>query len=99
MVLRYMGVCDTKLNIISKLDGFEWHTNPRTLKTLIRAMETLICALQDDFNFYALLDQSLCIKVVEYEKLNNFYIGRFSRVMEQIGENGKGSQVLPKLEP
>jgi hypothetical protein len=34
-----------KCSLETKLDGFEWHTNPRTLKTLIRALETVICAL------------------------------------------------------
>ena len=58
-------------------------------KTLIETLETLISALQGDFNFYALLDQSAYIKVVEYQKLNNFYIGRFSSVVEQIGVNCK----------
>jgi hypothetical protein len=48
-------VCDNKLSIISKGSGdvhrktklgkFEWHINPRTLKTLIRTLETLICAI------------------------------------------------------
>jgi hypothetical protein len=78
---------------VTKLDGFEWHTNPRILKTLIRALENLICALYGDFNFYTLLDQSVYIKVVEYKKLNNFYIGRFSSDVEQIGVNCKKSQV------
>jgi hypothetical protein len=60
----------------------EWHINPRTLKTLI---ETLISVLQGDFNFYALLDQGAYVKVVEHKKLSNFYIGIFSSVVEQIG--------------
>ena len=36
-------------------------------------------------NFYTLLDQSVYSKVVEYKKLNNFYIGGFSCNVEQIG--------------
>jgi hypothetical protein len=32
------------------------------------------------------------MKVVEHKKLNNFYIGRFSSVVEQIGVNCKKSQ-------
>jgi hypothetical protein len=39
------------------------------------------------------LDQSVYIKVVEYKKLNNFYIGRFSSDVEQIGVNCKKYQV------
>jgi hypothetical protein len=61
-------------------------------KTLIETLETLISALQGDFNFYALLDQTTYIKVVEYQKLSNFYIGRFSTIVEQIGVNFKKSQ-------
>jgi dsRNA-specific ribonuclease len=48
-------VCDNQLSIISKFSGdvhkrlklgeFEWNINRRTLKTLIRTLETLICAL------------------------------------------------------
>jgi hypothetical protein len=38
-------------------------------------------------NFYTLLDQSVYSKVVEYKKLNNFYIGGFSSNVEQIGLN------------
>jgi hypothetical protein len=56
-------------------------------KTLNGTLETLICALYDDFNFYTLLDQSVYKKVVEYKKLNNFYIGGFSSSVEQIGLN------------
>jgi hypothetical protein len=32
--------------------------------------------------------------VVEHQKLNNFYIGEFSSMVEQIGENGISLQVL-----
>jgi hypothetical protein len=56
-------------------------------KTLNGTLETLICALYGDFNFYTLLDQSVYSKVVEYKKLNNFYIGGFSSNVEQIGLN------------
>jgi hypothetical protein len=69
-----------------KFDEFEWHKNPRVLKTLK--------GILGNPNFYALLDQSVYIKVVEYKKLNNFYIGGFSSMVEQIGENGKSLQVL-----
>ena len=69
--------------------------NLGTLKTLIETLETLISALQGDFNFYTLLDQSAYIKVVEYHKPNNFYIGRFSSIVEQIGVICKSSQGHP----
>jgi pantothenate kinase len=39
--------------------------------------------------FYALLDQSANIKVIEHKKLSNFYIGGFSSYVEQIGLNCK----------
>jgi hypothetical protein len=76
----------------TKFDEFEWHTNPRVPKTLKRTLETLICALWGDFNFYTLLYQSVYIKVVEYQKPNNFYIGGFSSNVEQIGVNCKKPQ-------
>jgi hypothetical protein len=78
-----------------KFDEFEWHKNPKALKTLNGTLETLICALYGDFNFYTLLDQSVYIKVVEYQKLNNFYIGKFSSDVEQFGLNCKKSLRAP----
>ena len=79
----------------AKLGGFEWHTNPRAIKILKRTIETLICALYGDFNFYTLLDQSVYIKVVENQKANNFYIGGFSCSVEQFGLNCKKPQEHP----
>jgi hypothetical protein len=38
---------------------------PKTLKTLIWNPKTLISALLGDFEFYALLDKSVYIKVIE----------------------------------
>jgi hypothetical protein len=58
-------------------------------KTLNGTLETLVCTLYGDFNFYTLLDQNAYIKVVEYQKLNNFYIQRISSDVEQIGVNCK----------
>ena len=86
--LKGYGKCSQE----TKFDEFEWHTNPRVLKTLNGTLETQICALYGDFNFYTLLDQSVCIKVVEYQKLNKFYIGRISSDVEQIGVNCKKPQ-------
>jgi hypothetical protein len=78
-----------------KFDEFEWHTNPRVLKTLKRTLETLIYALYGNFNFYTTLDQSVYSQVVEYQKLSNFYIGRFSSNVEQFGLNCKKPQEHP----
>ena len=65
-----------------KFDEFEWHKNPKAPKTLNGTIETLICALYGDFKFYTLLDQNINVKVVEYQKPNNFYIGEFSSNVE-----------------
>jgi hypothetical protein len=78
-----------------KFDEFEWHKNPRVLKTLNGTLETLICALYGDFNFYTVLNQSVYSKVVEYKTLSNFYIGRFSSDVEQFGLNYKKPQEHP----
>jgi hypothetical protein len=34
-----------------KFDEFEWHKNPKALKTLNGTLETLICAIYGDFDF------------------------------------------------
>jgi hypothetical protein len=48
-------------------------------------------------NFYALLDQSAYIKVVEYQKLSNFYIWGFPSFVEQVGVNCKKVPKAPIL--
>jgi hypothetical protein len=66
--------------------------NPRVLKTLEETLKTLICTLVGKFKFYTLLDQSANIKVIEYQKLSNFYIGGLSSNMEKFGLNCKKTQ-------
>jgi hypothetical protein len=105
MGLGYMGVCEDKLSITSKVIRNVHKTlnlmdlsGTQTLepsKTLMRTLETLICALYGDFDLYTLLDQSAYIKVVDYKKLNNFYIGRFSNDVEQIGVIWKKTPIAP----
>jgi hypothetical protein len=43
------------------------------------------------------LDQIAYIKVIEYQKLNNFYIGRFSSDVEQIDVICKKPQWHPMV--
>jgi hypothetical protein len=88
-----MGKCEAKLSSTSIVIG---NVHKRLslmdlggIKTLKRTLKTLICVLWNDCNFYTLLEQSVYIKVVEYKKLNNFYIGGFSCNVEQIGVNCK----------
>jgi hypothetical protein len=78
---KVIGNVHKRLSLMD-LSGTKTLKHPKTLNGTV---ETLICALYGGFNFYTLLDQSVYSKVVEYQKLNNFYIGRFSSDVKQFG--------------
>jgi hypothetical protein len=71
---------------------FEWHKNPRVLKTLKETPENPKLYPRGEFKVYTLLDQTSNIKVIEHQKLSNFYIGGFSCSVEKFGLNCKKNQ-------
>jgi hypothetical protein len=65
-----------------KSDEFEWHKNPRVLKTQKETLENPNLYPRGEFKFYTRLDQNVNIKVVEHQKPSNFYIGGFLSIVE-----------------
>jgi hypothetical protein len=59
--------------------------NPRVLKTLEETLENPNWYPRGEFKFYAFLDQSANIKVIEYQKPSNFHIGGFSSSTKRFG--------------